>query len=77
MFWINNIFFNSRYVKNSLENILILDMAATHYDPKLIDIFNMHKSHFLLIPPGLTRFIHPLDFSINVPSKKAMQRLGS
>ena len=47
-------------------------MAATHYDPKLIDIFNMHKSHFLLIPPGLIRFIHPLDVSINVPSKKAM-----
>lgn len=71
-YWITNIFFNNRYVKNSFEKILILDRATTHYDPKLIDIFKQHKSYFLLIPPGLTRFIQPLDVGINGPFKKAM-----
>ena len=49
-----------------------MDRATSHYDENLIDIFKKHKSYYILIPPGLTRFIQPLDVSINGPFKRAI-----
>ena len=72
LYWIENIFFNNTHVNNSLKKILILDRAASHYDENLIDVFKKNNSFFILIPPGLTRFIQPLDISINGPFKRAM-----
>ena len=72
LFWINNIFFNNTHINNSLKKILIMDRATSHYDETLVDIFKKYNSYFILIPPGLTRFIQPLDVSINGPFKKAM-----
>ena len=50
--------------------ILIIDKAITHYDDTLSETFKNCNGAYVLIPPGLTRFIQPLDASINKPLKK-------
>jgi len=72
LYWINNIFFNNTHINNSLKKILIMERVTSHYDETLMDIFKKYNSYFILIPPGLTRFIQPLDVSIKGPFKKAM-----
>jgi len=47
-----------------------MDRATTHYDANLSDKFKLYNACYILIPPGLARFIQPLDVSINAPFKK-------
>ena len=71
MIWLNNVFFRHKLdQKNSTKKILIIDRATTHYDKNLSKLFKDNNSSFILIPPGLTRYIQPLDVSINDPLKK-------
>lgn len=70
LYWLNNIFLNNKIIPNSQKKILILDRATTYYDKKLSEKLKKYNASYLLIPPGLTRFIHPLDVSINAPFKK-------
>ena len=49
-----------------------MDRATTHYDKNLSKLFKDNNSSFILIPPGLTRYIQPLDVSINGPLKKKL-----
>lgn len=72
LFWLKNVLFNNRYVPNTKPKLLIMDRATTHYDANLVETFKAQNSSYILIPPGLTRFIQPLDVSINGPFKKAM-----
>ena len=53
--------------------LLILDRATTHYEKNLVNLFDEHNSSYILIPPGLTRFIQPLDISINGSLKKDLK----
>ena len=69
-YWLENVFFNNKIISNSSKKILILDRATTHYDNNIIEKFNKFNSTFLLIPPGLTRYIQPLDVSSIGPLKK-------
>ena len=68
--WLENIFFNNKYVNTMNPKILIIDRATTHYDETLSETFKKYNGAYVLIPPGLTRFIQPLDVSINGPLKK-------
>ena len=71
MIWLNTVFFRHKLdQKNSTKKILIMDRATTHYDKNLSKLFKDNNSSFILIPPGLTRYIQPLDVSINGPLKK-------
>ena len=49
-----------------------MERANTHYDKNLSKLFKDNNSSFILIPPGLTRYIQPLDVSINGPLKKKL-----
>ena len=69
-YWLEEIFFNNKINSNETKKILIMDRATTHYDENLKNWFKKFKSYFILIPPGLTRYIQPLDVSINGPLKK-------
>ena len=50
--------------------ILIVDRETTHYYDSLSEMLKKYNGTYVLIPPGLTRFIQPLDVSINGPLKK-------
>ena len=50
--------------------ILIIKRATTHYDDTLSETFKQYNGAYEFIPSGLTRFIQPLDVSINGPLKK-------
>lgn len=59
-------------VKNSL---LIIDRATIHFLKDLNLLFKSFDSHFLLISPGLTRYLQPPDMAINKPVKHTMKNL--
>ena len=58
-------------IKNTL---LIIDIATTHFSNELNERFKKYSSHYVLIPPRLTRYLQPLDFAINKPFKDAMKK---
>ena len=68
--WLKIIFFNNRVISNSINKIVIMDRATSHYHHDLVKLFKENNSRYLLIPPGLTPFIQPLDVSINDLLKK-------
>ena len=66
-YWLDNVFINNKIISNSSKKILILVLTTTHYDNNILEKFIKFISTFILIPPGLTRFIQPLGVSINGP----------
>ena len=51
-----------------------MDRARSHFSNEISDIFEKNNSKFILIPPGMTRFVQPLDVCINKPFKDAMRK---
>ena len=73
-YWLNNIWFNNGILNHNIKNtLLILDRATTHFSSDLNERFKKYESHFVLIPPGLTRYLQPLDVAVNKPFKDAMK----
>ena len=73
-YWLNNIWFsanNYRYITNT---ILIMDRATTHFDLSINQLFDKYKSKFVLVPPGQTCFLQPLDVAINKQIKQFMKQ---
>ena len=71
-FWLNNVWFpycNEQKIKC----ILVLDRATSHYSDGLIKNFINNNSTFILIPSGLTRYLHTLDVSVNFPFKNFLK----
>lgn len=50
-----------------------MDRTTTHFDPDLSKEFDRHNAKYVLIPPGLTQFLQPLDVGINKDIKKFMR----
>ena len=55
-----------------LNKILVIGRATTHDDNELESPLKEKNASYILIPPGLTKYILPLDVSINAPFKKYM-----
>ena len=68
---------NNKIIPNIQRKILVLDRATTYYDTNLSEKFKKYNASYLLIPPGLTRFIQSLDVSINAPFKKLLHHWDS
>ena len=64
-FWLNNIFFTESIYKNLKGNILIFDRATCHFTESINTLFDKYSSNYVLIPPGQTRFLQPLDIGVN------------
>ena len=47
-----------------------MDRPLTHYKENLVKRFQKYNAEFILIPPGLTRYVYPLDVCVNAPFKK-------
>ena len=56
-FWLNNVWFP--YCNEQKECILFLDITTSHYSDGLIKNFINNNITFILIPPGLTRYLQP------------------
>ena len=64
-FWINKIFL---YYQNNITKkpcLLIFDRATIHINTDIINYLNVNNIKYVVIPPGFTRFLQPLDLSIN------------
>ena len=72
-FWLNKVWFP--YCNNQKNKfILVMDRATSHYSDCLTKNFINNNSTYILIPPGLTRFLQPLDVSINFPFKNYLKQ---
>jgi len=54
--------------------LLILDKSPSHYNKKIIDLFEQNKTSYIYIPGGLTRYLQPLDISVNKTFKESINR---
>ena len=52
---------------------LILDKATAHIDEDIIRSQTSDYRFISFIPAGLTRYLQPLDVSVNGPFKKALR----
>ena len=57
------------------QGLMIIDSAPSHIKPSLLEYINKKKQKYVLIPPGMTRVLQPLDVSINGPFKRYMKNL--
>ena len=53
--------------------LLILDKAPSHNNDQAIEKLYNNNIPFVFIPSGLTRFLQPLDISINKPFKDKLR----
>ena len=51
-----------------------MDRATTHFDSSINNLFEKYKSKFVLVPPGQTCFLQPLDVAINKQIKQFMKQ---
>ena len=72
IYWLRNVFFPFQLSDPKYQKILILDRGTTNYEDDYINWFNKNNSKYVLIPPGLTKIVQPLDVSI---TEKFRQRL--
>ena len=75
--WFNKIWFPYLKKENAfndeVDGLLILDQATSHMTTNIINILKKGFNEVTFIPPGLTRFLQPLDVSINKPFKQNLR----
>ena len=54
--------------------LLILDKSPSHFNRDVIEILNEYKTNYVFIPGGLTRYLQPLDISVNRSFQEALVR---
>ena len=72
--WLESIWFRTFKTKPSKGTLLVFDRAKSHFSDRINELFKNNSSKFSLIPPGQTKYVQPLDVSINKPFKAAMHR---
>ena len=53
--------------------LLILDKPPSHFNSKIIELFNTNQQEYIYIPAGLTPYLQPLDIGINKPFKNRIK----
>ena len=71
--WYNQIFKPYETLKAKNNCLLILDKAPSHFNPKVIDLFDTNQQQYIYIPPDLTPYLQPLDIGINKPFKSRIK----
>ena len=56
------------------KNILVMDDASMHKIPEIKRSVELSESKVMMIPGGLTKYLQPLDVSINKPFKEETRR---
>ena len=55
---------------------LILDKATSHITNNIISQYINESKIMSFIPPGLTRYLQPLDVVVNKPFKEGIKKLN-
>ena len=66
-----------RYYQNNIAKnrcLLVFDRATTHINDEIINFLHANNILYVLIPPGFTRFLQPLDVSVNRAFKIALKK---
>ena len=74
MFWLTNIWFAPNRYRNINNTLLVFDRATTHFDNSINKLFENHNSKFVLVPPGQTGYLQPLDTAINKSIKQFVKQ---
>ena len=72
-FWLNKIFLHYQNCIKKKNCLLIFDRATSHINSDIINYMNLNNIYYVIIPSGFTRFLQPLDLSINKPFKNALK----
>ena len=64
IYWLKHIFFEYKLFDNRYQKILVLDRGNTIYENDFIFLYNKNNSKYVLIPPGLTKLVQPLNKGI-------------
>ena len=67
--WINIVWRKCDHYKLKKKNMLILDEASVHKIPEIKKSLELTETKVMMIPGRLTRYLQPLDVSINKPFK--------
>ncbi|RYO84901.1 hypothetical protein DL766_009945 [Monosporascus sp. MC13-8B] len=59
------------------DTLLVMDVAAFHKTPKLMELLRGYRITTALIPPGCTSLLQPLDTAINGPFKQWLAEFAS
>lgn len=51
-----------------------MDKAPSHYSDEIREIFQQNSSSYVLFHGGQTKFLQPLDISINKPFKSELRK---
>lgn len=63
--YLREVWFKESIFKTTKNTLLIMDRARSHFSEEINDLFNKYDSNYVLIPPGLTSVLQPLDTHIN------------
>jgi len=67
--YLYNIWYQDSIYKRKEKILLIIYRASSHYSSTINNIFKNNKSRYILLPPGLTSVMQPLDLVVNKPFK--------
>ena len=56
------------------KNMLVMDDASMNKMPEIKRSVELSETKVMIIPRGLTRYLQPLDVSINKPFKEEIRR---
>ena len=65
LLYLKEIWFSESIYKRTKNTLLIVDRARSHISNEITNIFKQYNSNYVLIPPGLTSLLQPLDTHIN------------
>ena len=54
--------------------MIVFDRERSHFSESIGGLFENFNSKYLLIPPGHTTYVQPLEFSINKSFKSALHK---
>ena len=69
--WIETIW--APYSKKFLRTVIIMDHFRVHTNPQILQKLSDLNTDVLLVPPGLTFYVQPLDVYVNGPVKRKLR----
>ena len=70
---LNKVWFRTYLFKQLTGTILYYDKVSSYLTDEVVNMFNINKCHYRLLPPGLTSYCQPLELWINKPFKDLLK----